>query len=224
MTTSSENETRKPLLSTTLKVFLFSMILANIAGAMYISFLPLYLKQLGANVAQIGLFFTISQIIPLVLQVLGGWISDSIGRLKSIALGSMAGLFRTCTILAPTWAWVLVSEGFGAVTRSLLVPALAPYRRRIKRRESRRVFGVVDAFYNIVAIVGPPWAVLIDHYGFKVMLIASAMLYTIATVIRVIMAKRATKAQKRRNQRQIGPAQLRINLGLFLVWFSPVVF
>jgi len=217
MTTSSENETRKPLLSSTLKVFLLTMILANIAGAMYINFLPLYLKQLGANVAQIGLFFTISQIIPLVLQVLGGWISDSIGRLKSIALGSMAGVIsHIALILAPTWAWVLVSEGFGAVTRSLVGPSFGAFTAEESNEENRaRVFGVVDAFYNIVAIVGPPLGgFLIDHYGFKVMLIASAMLYTIATVIRVIMAKRATKSTKNEGTKgKLDLRELRINLG-----------
>ena len=217
MTTSSENETRKPLLSSTLKVFLLTMILANIAGAMYSSFLPLYLKQLGANVAQIGLFFTISQIIPLVLQVLGGWISDSIGRLKSIALGSMAGVIsHIALILAPTWAWVLVSEGFGAVTRSLVGPSFGAFTAEESNEENRaRVFGVVDAFYNIVAIVGPPLGgFLIDHYGFKVMLIASAMLYTIATVIRVIMAKRPTKSTKNEGTKgKLDLRELRINLG-----------
>ncbi|MBP7213577.1 MAG: MFS transporter [Anaerolineaceae bacterium] len=216
MTTSSENETRKPLLSPTLKVFLLTMILANIAGAMYSSFLPLYLKQLGANVAQIGLFFTISQIIPLVLQILGGWISDSIGRLKSIALGSMAGVVsHIALIIAPTWAWVLVSEGFGAVTRSLVGPSFSAFTAEEANEENRaRVFGVVDAFYNIVAIVGPPLGgFMIDHYGFKVMLIASAVLYTIATVIRVIMAKRATKNTNNEGTKgKLDLRELRINL------------
>jgi MFS family permease len=43
--------------------------------------LPLYLEQLHAGVAQIGLFFTLSAVIPLALQILGGWVSDSVGRL-----------------------------------------------------------------------------------------------------------------------------------------------
>ena len=50
----------------------------------------LYLKELGASVGQIGLFFTLSQIIPLAMQILGGWVSDTLGRLRSVALGSVA--------------------------------------------------------------------------------------------------------------------------------------
>ena len=92
MTVDEQHEIKRPLLSPIMRLFLLTMILANVAGAMYGGFLPLYLKSLGANVAQIGVFFTISQIIPLALQILGGWISDSLGRLKSIAAGSVSGV------------------------------------------------------------------------------------------------------------------------------------
>ncbi|MCP4515969.1 MAG: MFS transporter, partial [Delftia sp.] len=93
-----------------LRLFMFAMVLANIAGRMYGSLLPLYLKDLDASVAQVGLFFTLSRILPLVLQILGGWISDSLGRLRSVAWGSVAGLLaHVGLVLAPTWQWLLVS-------------------------------------------------------------------------------------------------------------------
>jgi len=66
----------QPLLNNTLRMFMLTMVLANVAGHMYEPLLPLYLKSLNANVVQVGLFFTLSQIIPLALQILGGWISD----------------------------------------------------------------------------------------------------------------------------------------------------
>ena len=121
MESSKPTGSNTPLLSPVLRLFLLTMILANVAGAMYVGFIPLYLKSLGANVGQIGLFFTVAQIIPLVLQILGGWISDSLGRLKSIAYGSVSGVVSyIALILAPTWAWVLVGESLNAVTRSLV--------------------------------------------------------------------------------------------------------
>ena len=102
MTSTESTPTKTPLLSPILRLFLVTMILANVAGAMYAGFLPLYLKSLGADVAQIGLFFTISQIIPMALQILGGWISDSLGRLKSIAAGSVLGVVSyVALILSP---------------------------------------------------------------------------------------------------------------------------
>lgn len=70
-----------PLLNLNLRWFLMAMILANIAGAMAYSMLSLYLIDLGASVGQVGLVFTVASLIPMVLQIFGGWISDTIGRL-----------------------------------------------------------------------------------------------------------------------------------------------
>jgi MFS family permease len=93
----------EPLLNKSLLLFMLAMILANLGGEMYGMLLPLYLKELNASVVEIGLFFTISNIIPLVVQILGGWVSDSLRRLRSIAIGSMAGnLVYIGFIFAPT--------------------------------------------------------------------------------------------------------------------------
>ena len=194
MNSNEKSHSRQPLLTPVLRLFLITMILANIAGAMYGGFLPLYLKSLGADVAQIGLFFTISQIIPLVLQILGGWISDSLGRLKSIAAGSISGVVSyIALILAPTWVWVFLGEGLGAITRSLVAPSFGAFIAEESQEESRaKVYGLVETFYTIVAIVGPPFGgFLVDRFGFKTMLIVAGSIYTAATIIRVQMASKA---------------------------------
>ena len=194
MSVDEQHEIKRPLLSPIMRLFLLTMILANVAGAMYGGFLPLYLKSLGANVAQIGVFFTISQIIPLALQILGGWISDSLGRLKSIAAGSVSGVVSyIALILAPTWGWVFLGEGLNAITRSLVGPSFGAFVAEESQESSRaKVYGLVDTFYTIVSIVGPPFGgFLVDRYGFKFMLMVAASIYTIATVIRVRMAGKA---------------------------------
>lgn len=195
MTLTGKPESRQPLFSPVLRLFLVTMILANVAGAMYGGFLPLYLKSLGADIAQIGVFFTIAQIIPLTLQILGGWISDSLGRLKSIAAGSVSGVVSyIALILAPTWGWVFLGEGLNAITRSLVGPSFGAFIAEESQEENRaKVYGLVDTFYTIVAIVGPPvGGFLVDHYGFKVMLMVAASIYTVATVLRVRMASRVS--------------------------------
>ena len=187
---------KEPLLNNTLKLFMTAMVLANIGGSMYGSLLPLYLKNLNANVVQVGLFFTLSRIIPLVLQILGGWISDSLGRLRSIAMGSIAGVISYFGIIfAPTWQWVLLGEGLGAVTRSLVGPSFSAFIAEQSSEENRaRVFGVTESIFMLVLIIGPPlggW--LADEYGFRLMLIAACLLYTVAAVIRIGMARVAAQ-------------------------------
>jgi MFS family permease len=190
-----ETTKKVPLLNNTLKLFMTAMVLANIAGSMYGSLLPLYLKELNANILQVGLFFTLSSIIPLVLQILGGWISDSLGRLRSIAMGGVAGVISYFgLIFAPTWQWVLLGEGLGAVTRSLVGPSFSAFIAEQSTEKNRaRVFGITDSIFMLVMIIGPPlggW--LADEYGFRVMFIGAAVLYTIATIIRLAMARTAS--------------------------------
>jgi len=190
---------RAPLLNQTLVVFLVAMVLANISSHMYEPLLPLYLKSLNANVVQVGLFFTLSRIIPLLLQILGGWISDTLGRLRSIAFGSIAGVLSyVAMILSPTWQWVLLGEGLAATTRSLVRPSFGAFIAEQSSEENRaRVFGISEMIFMVVAVIGPPlggW--LADTYGFQVMLVCAAGLYTLATIIRVLMARLAARKQE----------------------------
>ncbi len=205
-----------PLLNRTLLLFMLAMVLANTAGNMYLPLLPLYLKNLNASVVQVGLFFTLSQVIPLALQILGGWLSDSLGRLRSIALGSVAGVFSYVgLILAPAWQWILVGEGLGAVTRSLVGPSFGAFIAEQSAEENRaRVYGMTEGIFMIVNVVGPPlggW--LADTYGFKFMLVCAGGLYTLATLIRVGMARTASRSTEA-NPQKLTVASLRANLGL----------
>jgi MFS family permease len=185
-----------PLLNRKLLLFMAAMVLANVGGNMYGPLLPLYLKQLNASVGQVGLFFTLSQIVPLALQILGGWISDSLGRLKSIAMGSVAGVFSYVgLILAPTWGWVLLGEGLSSITRSLVAPSFSAFIAEESAEENRaRVFGITETIFIVVNIVGPPlggW--LAGAYGFRAMLVVAGGLYFIATLIRISMARAAAR-------------------------------
>ncbi len=190
---------KQPLLSGVILLFLAAMILANIGGSMYDPLLPLYLRELKADVPQIGLFFTLSQIVPLLLQILGGWLSDSIGRLRAIAIGSVFGMFVFIPlILATTWQWLLIGLALGAVARSLVGPSFDAFIAEHSSEENRaKMFGVTQAIFMIVSVVGPPLGgYLAGTYGFKGMLMVAAVLYILATIIRVGMAREAAKGEK----------------------------
>lgn len=205
----------EPLFNNMLLLFLLAMILANIGGEMYGMLLPLYLKQLNASVVQIGLFFTISQVIPLVVQILGGWVSDSLGRLRSIAWGSLAGnLTYVGFIIAPTWQWVMSGMFFSAVTRSLIGPSFSAFIAEQSAEKNRaRVFGISDTLFMIVGVVGPPLGgYLADRYGFRIMLAVAWLLYFLATIIRVSMARTAARGEEAHPQK-LSLGSLKTNLG-----------
>ena len=196
--------------------FMLAMVLANIGGNMYGPLLPLYLKSLNANITQIGLFFTLSQIIPLGLQILGGWISDSLGRLRSIAIGSVAGVLSYVgLILAPSWQWILLGEGLGAITRSLVAPSFGAFIAEQSAEQNRaRVYGITNTIFMIVSVIGPPLGGFLAYrFGFRFMLICAGIVYTIATLIRVAMARQAALNQEKHPQ-QLTLQSLKVNLGL----------
>ena len=202
------------IISNTLIVFMVAMVFANIASEMYVSMLPLYMKYLGADVVQIGLFFTLSQIVPLILQVLGGWVSDTIGRLRSVAIGSIIGLGAFISpIFIPTWQWLYLSETLNALTRSLIGPSFGAFIAEETDEEHRgKVYGITDTIYTVVTVIGPPLAGwLADTYGFRIMLVVSASIYILATCIRLVLAKVAGKQRKSEKSESLSISSLKGN-------------
>jgi MFS family permease len=205
---------KQRILSNTLIVFMIAMVFANIASEMYMTMLPLYMRYLGANVMQIGVFFTVSQIIPLILQVLGGFISDTIGRLRSVAIGSLIGLgVYISPIFIPTWQWLYLTEGLSAVTRSLVGPSFGAFIAEETKEEHRgKVYGITDTIYTVVTVIGPPLAGwLADTYGFRIMLAVAAGIYACATIIRVCLAKAASKKRVETAKEKLSFQALKMN-------------
>jgi MFS family permease len=205
------------LLTPLLVVFMVAMILANLGGSMYGPLESLYLKDLGATVTQIGLFYTLSQIAPLLLQILGGWISDALGRLRAIAIGSVFGtVSQIILVLSNSWGWVLLSSGIGAGARSLVGPSFDAFIAENSSEHNRaRVFGVTQTLFGIVSVLGPPiggW--IVQNFNFKSMLIVSALLYFAATVMRLIMAGHKGKSDSQAYERTpLTWTGLKANLG-----------
>ena len=215
-TTTVAKKTR--LLTPLLLLFMLAMVLANLGGSMYGPLEALYLKQLGAGIGQIGLFYTISAIIPLLLQILGGWMSDSLGRLRAIAIGSVIGIFGWVPlILADRWEWVIAASALTAVTRSLVGPSFDAFIADHSAPENRaRLFGVTQTLFGIVSVVGPVvGGYMVEGAGFKGMLIIAAVLYVIATIIRLGMAREASKG-KEANPTPLTFAGLKSNLGVMI--------
>jgi len=170
---------------------MLAMVLANIAGAMSPMLMPIYLTQLGATVGQVGMVFTLTSVAILALQILGGWISDSIGRLRAIALGSLGGVVGfVALLLAPTWQWMLVALVVYQVPFALVGPSFGAFIAENSSEENRgKVYGLTSTIYQVTGVLGPPLGGLLTGlYGFKLMLLVAAVFYVAAAVLRVWMA------------------------------------
>jgi MFS family permease len=190
---------KQPLLSGILLLFILAMILANLGGNMYGPLMSLYVKDLGATMGQLGQFLTFVSAFGLLLQILGGWLSDRLGRLRAIAIGSVVGIFTWVALIwAPTWQWLLVAEFFSAITRSLIGPSFDAFVAEHSSEQNRaRVFGITQTLFAVVGVVGPVlggW--LAQEKGFKFMLMVGGALYVMATILRVGMAREAARSGK----------------------------
>ena len=198
----TQNE-QTPLIPPILRWFMLAMILANIAAGMYGMLLPLYLTELGASVGQVGMVFTLSSVAILILQLFGGWISDSIGRLRAIAIGSLGGVAGfSAMLLAPSWQWMILAIMINQIPFALVGPSFGAFIAENSTTENRgRVYGLTDTIYQITGIIGPPLGGLIaGTYGFRIMLLGSTLLYATAAGLRIWMATTMTPDEDKRSE------------------------
>ena len=207
-------EKNRSLLTPIMRWFMFAMVMANIAGSMFPMLLPIYLTDLGASITQVGLVFTLTSVVILIPQILGGWISDSIGRLRAIAIGSVGGILGyAAMILAPTWEWMLVALAISRIPYALVGPSFGAFIAEQSTEENRgRVYGITDTIFQITGVIGPPLGgFLAGFYGFKVMLFVSGILYSIAAGLRIWMAT-TVRFTSEAQMRQLTTKSLMTNL------------
>ncbi|MBL8965998.1 MAG: MFS transporter [Spirochaetaceae bacterium] len=191
------------IFSPTLSLFLFAMILANLGGMMFFSFFAIYLRSFGLPIETIGVFFTLSAIFPLIFQIAGGWISDRLGRLKSIAIGSAAGAVSWIgTLVAPATSapivWFLAANALGSVTGALVAPSFDAFVAEQSDEKNRaRVFAVVQSVFLVVGIAGPPLGGLVaEKLSYGALAWIAAVLYWSATIIRIAMARKVAASER----------------------------
>jgi len=194
------------LISPVLRWFMSAMVLANIASNLGVALIPLYLDQLGASITEIGFVFTILSLITLVLQVFGGWVSDSIGRLKAVAIGSVGGVVSFFLIVAaPSWQWLILALAINRIPYALVGPSFGAFIAENSTEENRgRVYGITDMIYQITGIIGPPLGgFLVAQYNYRLMFLVSAILYSMAAGLRVWMAATMVTPQEAAEAREL---------------------
>lgn len=213
---------KTPLLTPMIRWILLTMVLANIASNMVGLLMPLYIQSLGASVGQVGLVFTLTSVVVLFLQIIGGWVSDTIGRLRAIAIGSLGGILGfAALLLAPSWQWMLVALAIYQIPFALVGPSFGAFLAENSSEENRgKVYGLTGTIYQICGIIGPPLGgFLAGAYGFKIMLLGAAAFYTVAAGLRIWMSMTMRKPQgTSKPQLSVGAfkASIRTMLGMLL--------
>ncbi len=177
---------KRPLISLPLALFLAGIAFAELSRTMTMVQVPIFLREIGADIRQIGLFFTISLIFPFILRIIGGWLSDTIGRLRALWLGSLAGTFAYVPYaIAPSWQVALLGPALLSIAVALIYPSYRAYiADTTDEKKLGRVFGIAETVRNIAWIIGPLYGgLLAQNIGYRWMFIAAIMSFGVATTI-----------------------------------------
>lgn len=175
-------------MSRDLRWMMFAVIIANTSSRMMQPFIPLYLETIGASVAQVGLYFTIAIVFGILFRVFGGWISDNVGRLQTMAVGSIFGTLATLAfVLAPTWELAIISALLSGIGSALVSPSYQAYvAEEAPQGAVGSTFGLIESLFLICQIIGPLLGgFLVESAGYRVMLWSAFGIMVLATIVRM---------------------------------------
>ncbi len=141
----------------------FVSLLMDISSEMIHALLPVFLvTTLGVGAEMVGLVEGLGEGTASITKVFSGWLSDRLGRRKTLALAgyAMGALSKPVFALAPAVSWVLgarffdrVGKGIRGAPRDALVGDLAPPGM------SGAAFGLRQSLDTVGAFVGPLLAI-----------------------------------------------------------------
>ena len=169
MTNHTKSNQRR---SSTWTLPILALLLLQLMGGMLLSphrtFFPVYVQQLGYSPLQVSTISTARLVLAMVASLLGGTLSDTVGRKWTTFLGNLGFLAGSLLFLTPNLGWIgllWALSGLGMGLRTLgsqayLMDVAAPH-----------ALGLLTAFYNWGytlggALSGPLVGVLLDARGY----------------------------------------------------------
>jgi len=148
------------------------LFIANALVAVYLNmtgtFIPLFIRDLGASVFQVSLVIFVGGIVASSVMVPSGLFSDKYGRRAMIILSMVflivAPLLYT---VAGTWEETFLFNVIGAIAFSLFAPArMTMIADSVKLSSLGMAYGLMNMAWPIGAIIGPVLGGFIaDNYG-----------------------------------------------------------
>jgi len=137
-------------------------------------FSPFWLKHIqnqGAPITAIGGVESLYNLF-LLLQLVGGQLSDSIGRKKMMTVSYALSIAGIVLVLgATTWVWLLVPVALWGLADSLIDPVTGVYFAEIAGGEEKgTAFSLLSFTWFLPGLFAPTAAALIlERFGFKIL-------------------------------------------------------
>ncbi|WP_193188887.1 MFS transporter [Nisaea sediminum] len=163
------------------------------------AFLPVYALSAGMDIAMVGLFFGLQELVSLSFRPIAGIVGDRIGYMRAIMTG-LALVSAALFLLSQTDAGailfaaaVLIGIGSG-----LIQPATqALLSNQVGSDDQGSAFGVFGAIRNGGKVLGPVLGgVLISVYGFHGTLVLFSGMLTVVIALAAFAGVRKMAARK----------------------------
>ncbi|MFZ4663032.1 MAG: MFS transporter [Caldilineaceae bacterium] len=181
-----------------------SCFLWGFGAFLYFYLQPLYITQLGASPAQVGLALGLGSFVVTFLYAPIGLLADRYGRKQMILLGWSIGTLSTYAMaFAPNWRWFTPALA-GYILSNFAVAVLYGYITTSAPIERRgEAFALVSSFISLGSIVAPAIGGWIgEQFGLRTVYFVAAMVFTCSTLVLLPMGNQP--AEPRANRRSAG--------------------
>ena len=170
-------------------VITFSSFIDQIGGFMMMPFIAIYMTQaFGISMVEVGLVFIIVGVGNMLGGMIGGALTDKIGRKVCALFGLLiSGLFSIGFIFINTVTALYVLVGLMGLLGSLGGPARQAMLADILPKEQRTEgFAILRVIVNLSATIGPALGGLLAATNFKYIFLADAITSFITAIIFVV--------------------------------------
>ncbi len=174
-----------------------SRFIDQLGGALIFPFLTLYITQkFGVGMTEVGVIFGIVAIAGFVGNVIGGALTDRLGRkgmvifglLTSALVNLMMAFVNNIEVVYVGALFIGLFGNAGGPAAQAMVADLLPEKKRAQG------FGILRVIFNLAVTIGPAIGGLLATRSYLLLFICDAVSSTITAII-VALAIRETKPQ-----------------------------
>ena len=174
----------------------FTSALATFGNSLWYFFLPIYMRDMAIGLAQIGMIYTAGNFLGFFVQPIGGYMTDRLGRKKTIIIGNLIytvslgffSLINKAWMVLPVYMLFKIGSEFSSPATKVMLTESVPETKRGT---------AVGTFYTlapILAIFGPPLGgILLKSFNYNLLFFISFLLGIIMTIIRHTFLKETVK-------------------------------
>lgn len=188
-----------------LRLLFMSNFIGAIGDGLYVYLLPLYLRDLHASSAEVGLLYSIFTVSTALTIIPGGFLADRFDRKKVMILGWAIWVPVPLMFLVSTH-WTQLIPVMGLYGFFLSGPATSAYIMTSARRDKITItYTTISASWWLGYIFSPGIGGYISTaWGFQIVFLMAFFLYTVATIVLFFMrTQRAQKPDKTTEKLQV---------------------